>query len=498
MATQSRTSKVLALSLGNTLTVLVGLVSGMVAARVLAKHDYATMRQTMLAYQFAEPLLSLALPGALYYFLPGSGEKKRGLLIDNLTILFFMGGVYSLFLLGGGNKLLAWRFSNPDLEKTLFWMIPYPLFTLPAALLGAVLVVQGRVNTLTIYNVFSRLLLTTSIIAACIFTKSYSGPILAQVVFAIIALPVVLWLTFTSVPGGLRWPETESMKAMIKYSVPLGLATMLGTITLQLDKLIVSSMCTPEQFAVYSNGAIEIPLIGVITGSIATIILADMAISCKCGRFDEALELFRKAAILSGMLLLPAMVFLLVFADDFIVILYSDRYLESVTPFRIYLLALPIRIVFYGSALMALGMTKVILWRSIGDLLVNACLSVVLVYYMGYLGAAIATLLTLYLWTAPFNIKMIAKGFKCQKYGVLPFAKIIQTLLVSLVAVLCASPLLLWKSPSPFLRLPLAGLIFSTVYFFLAHRYCPDFLEINTYIITKIRRIIPFAARPDS
>lgn len=486
----------LALSLGNTLTVLVGIISGMVAARILTKHDYATMRQTMLAYQFAAPLLLLALPEALYYFLPGRDEKKRGFLIDNLTLLFIMGGAFSLFLLAGGNKLLAWRFNNPDLEQTLFWMIPYPLFTLPAALLGAVLVVQGKVVSLSIYNVLSRLLLTISIIAACVLTKSYTGPIWAQVVFAIVTLPVVIWLVFSSVPGKFRWPEMASMKAMIKYSVPMGLATMLGTITLQLDKLIVSSMCTPEEFAVYSNGAIEIPLIGVITGSIATVILADMAISCKSGEFGAALALFRKSAIRSGLILLPTMIFLLVFAKDFIVILYSDRYLESVTPFRIYLLVLPIRIVYYGSALMALGMTRVILWRSIGDLLVNACLSVVLVYYMGYLGAALATLLTLYLWTAPFNLKMITKGFNCQNHRVLPFAKILQTLLVALLAILFTCPLLLWDNPSSFLRFPVAGLIFSTAYFLLARRYIPDFLDINTYIMTRIRRIIPFAARP--
>lgn len=496
MSTQSRTSKVLALSLSNTLTVLVGIVSGMVAARFLTKHDYATMRQTMLAYQFVAPLLTLALPMALYYFLPGSGERKRGVLIENLTLLFVMGGVFSLFLLAGGNKLLAWQFSNPDLEKTLFWMIPYPLFTLPAALLGAVLVVQGRVNTLTIYNVLSRLLLTISIIAACIFTKSYSGPIWAQVFFAIAALPVALWLAFSSVPGKLRKPKLSSMNAMIKYSVPMGLATMLGTITLQLDKMIVSSMCTPEEFAVYSNGAIEIPLIGIVTGSIAMVILADMAISCKSGNLGEALNLFRKAAVRSGLILLPTMIFLLVFAEDFIVILYSERYLESVTPFRIYLFVLPIRVVLYGSALMALGMTKVILWRSIGDLLVNACLSVLLVYYMGYLGAAVATLLTLYLWTAPFNIKMIAKGFSCQKHGVLPFKEIFLTLFIASLAVLFTTPLLLWKSPSHFLRFPVAGLIFFTAYFLLARRYIPDFLDINTYIMTKLRRTIPFAARP--
>lgn len=495
MSNQSRTSKVLALSLGETLTVLVGIVSGMVAARVLTMHDYATMRQTMLAYQFAAPLLTLALPLALYYFLPRSDEKKRRVLIGNLALLFLMGGVFSLFLLAGGNKLLAWRFSNPDLEKTLFWMIPYPLFTLPAALLGAVLVVQGKVNSLTIYNIVSRLLLTVSIIVACILTKSYSGPIWAQVIFAMAALPVVLWLAFSSVPGKFQWPEIASMKSMIKYSVPMGLATMLGTITLQLDKIIVSSMCTPEEFAVYSNGAIEIPLIGVVTGSIATVILADMAISCRDGEFGNALALFRKAAVHSGLVLLPAMVFLMVFAEDFIVILFSDRYLESVTPFRIYLLVLPIRIVFYGSALMALGMTKVILWRSIGELFLNACLSVVLVYYVGYLGAAIATLLTLYLWSAPFSIKIIARGFCCKKYGVLPFKELFQVLLVAFSSALCVSPLLLWDSVSYFLRLPVAGLIYFVVYFILARRYVPDFLFISSSVLTKLKRIIPFALR---
>ena len=73
----SRTKKVFVLSLGQTLTTIAGIISGMVAARLLTKHDYATLRQTMLAYNFAAPILMLGLPNALYYFLPREHERKK-------------------------------------------------------------------------------------------------------------------------------------------------------------------------------------------------------------------------------------------------------------------------------------------------------------------------------------------------------------------------------------------------------------------------------------
>jgi O-antigen/teichoic acid export membrane protein len=210
------------------------------------------------------------------------------------------------------------------------------------------------------------------------------------------------------------------MTEMVKYSVPLGFSGMLGLITLQLDKIIVSSMCTPEEFAIYANGAIEIPLIGIITGSIATVILADMTIMCQQKNHDKALMLFHRASLRSASVLLPAMCFLMITADQFIITVYSVKYIQSVPPFRLYLLILPVRIVVYGSAIMALGMTRFILIRSIFDLIINAILSVILVRVLGYIGAVIATILTLYLWSVPFNLRIISKGFNIRVISVIP------------------------------------------------------------------------------
>ena len=413
----------------------------MVAARLLSKHDYATMRQTLLAYSFVAPLLMLGLPDALYYFLPREKKRKRGVLSENLILLLLMAMVFSIFLFAGGYKLLALRFNNPDLANTLKWMIPYPLYVMPAGVIGAVLLTQNKTFTLIKYNVISSILLTSLTIAGILITRDFTGPLMVQIYFPLLLLPVVLLLCFHHVPGKISKPDLKSMKEMVKFAVPLGLAGMLGTIMLETNKIVVSAMCTPEEFANYVNGAIEIPLISIITISISSVILIDMTRYVNEGEKAKALELFKKAAIKAAVIILPVMIFLLAVGKSFIVTLYSEKYLESIIPFYIYLFILPIRVVIYGSALMALGQSKVILFRSIFDLAVNTLLSIILVHFWGYLGAAIATILTLYFWTVPYNLYKIGKGFGVGALKTLPFKKMGFVLLISVIPV----PLLMFN-----------------------------------------------------
>ena len=109
------------------------------------------------------------------------------------------------------------------------------------------------------------------------YSVFFSRPIIRLILLVQIALPflfalVAIRIIFKNLPKDNASPSGKSMKEIIKYSAPLGIASMMGTIMLQLDKIIVSSMCTPEEFANYVNGAIEIPLIAVITGSISAVI----------------------------------------------------------------------------------------------------------------------------------------------------------------------------------------------------------------------------------
>ena len=83
----SRSVKVIILASGQTLTALVGIVSMAVLARVFSKLDMATYGQTMLAYTFAVPFVTLGLDRALYFFLPAEKKRPRARLVKDRLLL---------------------------------------------------------------------------------------------------------------------------------------------------------------------------------------------------------------------------------------------------------------------------------------------------------------------------------------------------------------------------------------------------------------------------
>ncbi|MFA6062370.1 MAG: oligosaccharide flippase family protein [Gallionella sp.] len=488
---ESRSGKVIALSLGQALTSVVTLLTSVALARMLKVGDLATYLQTFLAYNIAAPILSLGLSFGLYYFLPSENKRARAVVFEALLIMFSMGIFYGLFIACGGNHLLAQRFSNPNIENTLLYLIPYSILTLPAGLLGAVLVVRNRVKQLTVFNILSNLVLGISIIAVCALWKNVQFIILTYVAVSLINGLIAIVIILRAVPDGdsqLRWHE---IKNIISYSLPLALATMLGSIALQLDKFIVSAMCSPADFVIYTYGAVEIPLVGIITGAISAVILADMVAHCKNGDRVLALILFKKGAVRSALILFPVMAFLMLYADEFITILYTEKFHESVGIFRIYLLTLLIRVVMYGVALMALGKTRVVLWRSVGDLLINMIVTYVFVYFYGPYGAAWATVVTLFFWSVPFNLKMISKGFDCSWKEILPLPALFTILLISIISVsLSGSVTFLLNSNNIFVVFSLALLMSSGVYTLLIYRNFEEGREVIGDVGSKIFKIL--------
>ena len=309
------------------------------------------------------------------------------------------------FIWCGGNILWAKRFDNPQLVETLKIFAPYAIFALPLAAISATLVVQDRVKELTIFNIFSRVFLFLCVLTAALVFGNVISLVSAELISAAVVFVVIIVMMYKFVPNDNGSIQRKGMWQMLKYCVPLGLSAMLGTISVQLDQVIVSSMCSPEQYAVYANGTMEIPIIGMITGSIASIILVEMRKSVVEGNTHSALEMFRKAALRSSPILIPVMIFLLCMAKPFIEVIYSSKYVDSIDTFRIYLLMLPARIVYYSSALLAFGLTRVVLFRSALSLMFNAILSIILVHFFGYFGAIISFIIVLYFWDVSYNLK---------------------------------------------------------------------------------------------
>jgi O-antigen/teichoic acid export membrane protein len=409
------------------------IITSAVLARLLSQADYGTYKQTLLAYGMAAPLLLMALPKVLYVFVPRQPERARGLLWENLILLCLAASIFTGALLLGGAEVLARRFNNPDLAHTLRLYAPYPLFAFPVLALGGCLMVAQQVRTVAMFNVAGRLALLVPILLISFVFPTPEAAVLAAVGGAALMLLPGLWLMLRATRGTQGHVTRAGLGEQLRFALPLGLASAIGAFNLTLDKLVVSALTTPEQYAIYANGAFEIPLIAVITGSVTAVMLPELSRLLAEGKGPEALVIWRQSTVQSATLLLPAMCLLFGLAEPLIEVLYSARYLESATPFRLYLLALPARIAIFGAIMMAAGQGRVILVRAIGSLVLGLPLSLVLVHYLGPLGAILATLAVLYAWTTPLNLRSVAAACGVPTAQVLPFGALARILAVAVL-----------------------------------------------------------------
>jgi O-antigen/teichoic acid export membrane protein len=426
MAEQSRTFKTLVIAASNAATALVSLLIAAILSRHFDYVDYATYRQTLLAYHFVGPLLALGLPAALYFFLPGEKRRARAVLLENLLLLALSGSVFALFLVCGGNLLIADRFSNPDLKITLLVFALYPVLFLPTTSTGSTLVAQNRVAWLTFHTIGTRLARLALVgLAILIFPHNPVAVVGATAISGGVVLLSGLVLMLRAVPRGEEnRPTRGGMTSQLKYAVPIGLALMMEGIALSIDQVLVSALCRPEEYAVFVNGAMEIPFLKVLTAAATAVILPELVAFYKDGKKTEALGLWLKGARKLSLLILPMGGLLFVVAPDLMTVLYSAEYTESSGPFRIYLLLLPARMVFFTAIFQAAGRSDLILRRAVGTLILNAVISFPLVYYFGMEGAAWGTVIVFWGYVIPYCMRVCSRLLEIRWFNLMPLKHI--------------------------------------------------------------------------
>ncbi len=435
----SITLRTLLLASGKALTALAALLATAALTRLLTKGDYATFKQVMLLYGIASPLLMLGVPKALLYFIPGETERLRGVLLDNLLLLVAGAAVFGVALTLGVDELVARRFNNPKVLDYAWLLVPYALCMFPASAVGPALVALDRVRGLVLFNALSRMLLLGSVVGAAWYWRAPGPAVTAQVLWAAVMVAPAMWMIRSAAGGAKGGPSLPTAWKQLTFAVPLGLASLLGAISMQLDKLVVSSMCTNEQFAVYVTGAIQLPLVGVVTGALMAAVLPDMALLHKSGNPQGIVRLWRAVMEKAQLFLAPALGLTLAFGPEIARFLFGPDYEAAARPLRIYALMLPLRGAVYGSVLMATDNTRQVTVSALLGLLLNAALSVALVAWMGADGAAWATVLSTY-GVVAYMLWPISTAVKTPYLKLVPWGAVTKTCFVALLP----APLFWW------------------------------------------------------
>lgn len=482
---KSNTKKTVALSLATMFNSVLSLLMSMALARVLTKGDLAAYQQTSMVLTTVFPFLQMGIPQGIYYVLSRNKGRERAVINEAMLCVTLASGLFAAFLLFGGNRLLAGWFRNEEISVYLLYIIPSLTFQLLTSVAGTVMVFMDRVSFSARFQVTTSLFRIALTILAILLLRTVLRTLQVNASLQVITgLAAVLLVYMYMVPKDDGKMRLDSIANLLRVSIPLGVAGMIITLNSFLDKWVISFMCTPEEYAVFTAGAHEVPFITAITNSVMTVIIVSLTEAFRDGDRPKALGIIRGAATKTSLLLMPIMMLCLALAKPLVCFIFTDQYIGAVSIFIVYLLYMPYWTIYYGPIMTAMGKPNAVLYCALTGLVCNGAISVFCVKLFGPIGASIATIATIYLINLPLNFHVICKELRVKWTKLLPLRHYLVCILLSVPGAAAGyGTSLLLGNMGYFWQLAFGGTVFAavTIPVFVKHFRLPWKALINKY-----------------
>jgi O-antigen/teichoic acid export membrane protein len=398
---------------------------------------------------------------SVYYFLGSLNEsEKKGFVLQTITVLFFLGALFSgsLFFFSG---FIATKFNNSELNHLFKIFSLYPLFTLPIFCSEMVLIAFDLPKKAAWITILIRGTMVISSILPVVLGYDLKVVFGTLVVLSFFQLFYVIYETWKPVRKfSFTW-HYKILVSQVKYSVPLGISYIFQMLMLQIDKIMVSVFFVSGVFAVYANGAFEIPFVGIIAGSVINVLMPEFVKQYKNAQNESLMDLWHNSMKKVAMIIFPLAMILFVYREPFIVTLFSEKYLNSVVIFAIYLSFIPTRITDFGAILLSMGFSKIVMKIYVLAAILNILLNYVSIKTLGIIGPALSTVLVSYLVATSFIVQ-IKKKINVGLSEVFPWLSLVNVIAITALSGLISYPISLLNAP-PILILVLgAGCYFIT------------------------------------
>lgn len=392
-------------------TTLLTMLSTMLLSRFRTLEEYGTYSQLQLVITVVVTVLMAGLPNSINFFVAkakNSDEQKSFMSI--YYTLCTLSGALSGILLIIFIPVIEGYFKNSSIRVFWYFLLLYPWTKIILAGIENVLVVFSNIRKLVIFKVLYSIL-TLGVIAIC--WVAHISFYTYMICFLVTEIVFSLWvykISANTVHGLSILFERSRVKEILSFSIPIGLSSVVGTVSIELDKMMIGYLYNTKELAIYTNASKEMP-VTIVATSITAVLLPQLVRLLQKKENEKALELWKMATNLSYICIAFLAAALFVFAPDVITILYSEKYLPGVGVFRVYSLVLLLRVTYFGIILNALGRTKFIFISSLISLGLNVVLNVIGYMLFGFIGPAIATFLAIAI-TAYIQLKYTARIIK--------------------------------------------------------------------------------------
>lgn len=349
-------------AMGSLSSFALAIVSAAILSRYFSKADYGTYRQILYVYSTLLLIFTAGLPTVFSYFLPRYSMEQGKEIVWKITrVLFLLGMLFSVFLFAF-SEIIAGLLNNQELGSGLRLFSPIPMLLLPTLGIEGIFSTYKKTFFIAVFNTLSRLLMLLFIVLpVIIFKGTYVYAIYGWLVVSVLTLAMAY--IFKGIPfRGIKAEKAElTYREIFGYSLPLVAASLWGIAIRSADQFFISRYFGTEVFAEFSNGFIDIPFVGMITGATATVLLplfSKIVHDNDPSKLSEILSLWRNTLVKSAIIIYPIVVFIAFSAKPLVILLFSETYENSAVYFQIAMVLNLFNIIVFAPLLYAMGETR--------------------------------------------------------------------------------------------------------------------------------------------
>jgi O-antigen/teichoic acid export membrane protein len=326
-------------TLGFAFTIVIPLL----LVRQLSQDAFGLYKQVFLVVGTSVSMLPLGFGLSAFYFLPRD-ENRRRETVFNVVMFTSTVGALAWLVLTLFPGLLVALFGDPAIAPYSRSIGAVIFLWVTGAFLEIVTVANHEVKLATLAIVSMQFTRAAFFVAAALLAGSIGALLAAAIAQGVIQLAVLLLYLNSRFPRFWAAFDRSAFGAQLAYSLPLGAAGLLYTVQTDLHNYFVSHRFDAATFAVYSVGCFQLPLIGILSDSVGSVMIPRVSYLQHHGLSREILLLTARAVRKLAALFFPLYVLLMVMRREFIGGLFTSQYLDSVPIFAVNLTLIPLGI----------------------------------------------------------------------------------------------------------------------------------------------------------
>jgi O-antigen/teichoic acid export membrane protein len=441
-----------------------GILLPIILVRILNQHEFGVYKQVFLFVGTTTNFAAFSVGVSAFYFMPRQPERG-GQIALNILVYNTIVGVIPLLLLIFYPQFLNLFFRGGDLEPYALMLGIFVMIQLNASLVEMIPTAMQDVRNSTMFVVSTQLFKIVGIVLAALVLGSVRSIVLACM--AASGLSVVILVGYLYRRFGPFWERFDRhfFFEQLAYALPLGAYGIIWVVRKDLDNYFISAMYSPAQYAIYSIGWLEVPLISLFIDSMLAVMVVRISALHQEGRIEDIRIVLANAINRLATVQFAIYAILLVAGRDLIVFFYTKAYAASAPIFYITITLIVLNVFMYDPIVRAyLELRKFILLARIAILIALCIVLAPVIRHFGMIGAALTAVLG-------DLIERLIVGWKvCRTIGVTPrdFRLLSDVLRVAAVAALAALAGLGVRTAAAsqplVVRLMLTGASFGVVY----------------------------------